>query len=485
MEKPAVHGVYATARALFCAIFSKSPVDGAHVRETCHRATSAMRALPSGIICEIPRLRRPSVHEPMVVHHMQQAMPYLMVAAAAFLTTYLCVPIAKKLAHAWGAIDYPSKRRINIAPIPRLGGVAIFAGLCMALIVEIAGIKLLGWPPILIPHPSMSINYPLLGVAFLVIVVTGGIDDVRSLTPRKKLLGQIVAACIAAAAGLLIGRIANPFAPGTEIELGVVAYPITVIYLVAFTNIINLIDGLDGLAAGISGIASLSMFSFAMLSGRLDAAALSIALFGSCLAFLRYNFYPASIFMGDSGSLLLGFGLGTISLLNVSRTAALTSLIIPLIVAGVPILDTLSAIVRRQRAHVSIGQADTGHIHHRLIQEGYDQRQAVLLIYAWCLLLSLGAVIINQVSVGPRIAIFLVLLALSALFAARLHLFEPVLRHHYNPKTQRDEIVSPEDPAFAVEERAAAEAHEERIERLEELLPGKGPCRDRRGEAGD
>ncbi len=150
----------------------------------------------------------------------------------------------------------------------------------------------------------------------------------------------------------------------------------------AFTNIINLIDGLDGLAAGISGIASLSMFSFAVLSGRLDAAALSIALFGmfsfavlsgrldaaalsialfgACLAFLRYNFSPASIFLGDSGSLLLGFGLGTISLLNVSRTAALTSLIIPLIVAGVPILDTLSAIVRRKRAHVSIGQADTG-----------------------------------------------------------------------------------------------------------------------------
>lgn len=406
-------------------------------------------------------------------------MPYLFVAAAAFLATYLCVPIAKRLAQRWGAIDYPSKRRINTTPIPRLGGLAVFAGLCCALIVEITGIKLLGWPPILIPHPSMSINYPLLGVAFLIVVATGAVDDVRSLSPKKKLLGQVLAACVAASAGLLIGRVVNPLVPGTEIDLGLIAYPITVIYLVAFTNIINLIDGLDGLAAGISGIASLSMFSFAVLSGRLDAATLSIALFGACLAFLRYNFYPATIFLGDSGSLLLGFGLGTISLLNVSRTAALTSLIIPLIVAGVPILDTLSAIVRRRRAHVSIGQADKGHIHHRLIQEGYDQRQAVLLIYAWCLLLSLGAVIINQVSVGPRIVIFLVLLACSALFAARLHLFEPVLRHHYNPKTKRDEIVTPEDPGFADEERAAAEAHEERVERLEELLPGKGPHRSR------
>ena len=406
-------------------------------------------------------------------------MPYLFVAAAAFLATYLCVPIAKRLAQRWGAIDYPSKRRINTTPIPRLGGLAVFAGLCCALIVEIAGIKLLGWPPILIPHPSMSINYPLLGVAFLIVVATGAVDDVRSLNPKKKLLGQVLAACVAASAGLLIGRVVNPLVPGTEIDLGLIAYPITVIYLVAFTNIINLIDGLDGLAAGISGIASLSMFSFAVLSGRLDAATLSIALFGACLAFLRYNFHPATIFLGDSGSLLLGFGLGTISLLNVSRTAALTSLIIPLIVAGVPILDTLSAIVRRRRAHVSIGQADKGHIHHRLIQEGYDQRQAVLLIYGWCLLLSLGAVIINQVSVGPRIVIFLVLLACSALFATRLHLFEPVLRHHYNPKTKRDEIVTPEDPGFADEERAAAEAHEERVERLEELLPGKGPHRSR------
>lgn len=388
---------------------------------------------------------------------MEQAVPYICVAAAALATTLVCTPLAKRLAKRLNAIDYPSKRRINTAPIPRLGGLAIFTGLCAALVVEILGIKLLGWPPVLIPHPSMTINYPLLAVAFLIIVATGAIDDVHSLSPRKKLGGQMLAACVAAAGGLLIGRIVNPFIPGGEISLGWLAYPITVIYLVAFTNIINLIDGLDGLACGISAIASLSMFSFAVLSGRGDAAALAIALFGACLGFLRYNFHPASIFMGDSGSLLLGFGLGAISLLNVSRTAALTSLIIPLIVAGVPIIDTLSAIVRRRRAHVSIGQADKGHIHHRLIQEGYDQRQAVLLIYAWCLLLSLGAVVINQVDVGPRVAIFVVLLVSSAFFAMRLHLFEPVLRHHYNPKTQQDEIVTPEDEAFADEVRADAQ----------------------------
>lgn len=386
---------------------------------------------------------------------MEQAIPYICVALSAFVTTYLCVPLARRIAIHFDAIDYPSKRRINTKPIPRMGGLAVFAGLCAALIVEIAGIKLLGWPPILIPHPSMKISYPLLAVSFLIIVITGALDDVISLSPRKKLAGQVTAAVVAAAGGLLIGRIVNPFVPGGEILLGWLAYPITVIYLVAFTNIINLIDGLDGLATGISGISALSMFSFAMLSGRLDAASLAIAIFGACLAFLRFNFHPASIFLGDSGALLLGFGLGTVSLLNVSRTAALTSLIIPLIVAGVPILDTFAAIVRRSRANVRFDQADKGHIQHRLIQKGYDQRQAALLIYAWCLLLSLGAILINQVKLGPRIAIFLVLFISSAFFAFRLHLFEPVLRHHYNPKTHEDELVAPEDPGFLEEEKRA------------------------------
>ncbi len=404
---------------------------------------------------------------------MDFVVPYICVAAAAFLTTFICVPIAKRIAIKLDAVDYPSKRRINKRPIPRLGGLAVFAGLIVAFIVQLLGTWYLGWPPVLVPHPSMEINYPLLGVSFLLIVATGAIDDVFQLKPKAKLAGQLAAAACAVASGVVIHSIVDPF--GTDyIQLGWFAYPITALYLVAYTNIINLIDGLDGLAAGISCIASLSMFSFAILAGRVDAAALALALAGSCFAFLRYNFHPASIFLGDSGSLLLGFALGTISLLNVSRTAALTSLIIPLIVAGVPIIDTLSAIIRRTRAHVSIGQADKGHIHHRLIQEGYDQRQAVLLIYAWCILLSLGAAAINQVDIAFRIVIFAVLFVCSVAFAMRLHLFEPVLRHHYNPKTQRDEIVTPDNPAFAEEEAAQRELkrelHEQHRENLEKVL---------------
>ena len=383
---------------------------------------------------------------------MGHILPYICIAAAAALTTLVCTPLAKRFALRVDAVDYPSKRRINTKPTPRLGGLAVFAGIIVACFVALLGTWYLGWPPVLVSHPSLAVNYPVLAVAFVLMVATGTADDIYQLSPKAKFAGQLLAAGVAVAGGLVIREVANPFDGGAPIDIGFVAYPITIIYLVAFTNIINLIDGLDGLASGISCIAALSMFSFAVLAHRMDAAALAVALAGACLAFLHYNFHPASIFLGDSGSLLLGFGLGVISLLNVTRTAALTSMLIPLIVAGVPILDTLSAIIRRTRAHVSIGQADKGHIHHRLIQEGYDQKQAVLLIYAWCIMLSIGAAIINQVDIAWRIVIFILLLAGSAAFAQHLHLFEPVLLHHYNSRTHEDEIVTPDDPAFAAEE---------------------------------
>lgn len=382
---------------------------------------------------------------------MSLSIHFAYLALAAFVVTFACTPLARKLAVKLDAVDYPSSRRINTSPIPRLGGLAVFAGLSAACVLQIVGTLAWGWPSALIPHPSMAINYPLLAGAFLVIVATGAVDDVVQLSPRMKLVGQVVAAALAAASGLLIHAVVNPFGAG-EVDLGWLSYPVTIVYLVAYTNIINLIDGLDGLATGVSAIAACSMFSFAILADRADAAALSIALVGACLAFLRYNFHPASIFLGDSGALMLGFALGTASLLNVSRVAALTSMIMPLIVAGVPILDTLSAIVRRKRAHISIGQADKGHIHHRLIQEGFDQKQAVLFIYAWTILLSLGAAIINQVEVTWRIVVFLVLLASSIAFTLKLHLFEPVLLHHYNADDDEDELITPDDPAFAEEE---------------------------------
>ena len=377
--------------------------------------------------------------------------PYLCLFSAALAVSLLATPLARKIAVWFGAVDYPNSRRINKKPIPRMGGIAIFLGIVAAFVVQYVGTMNFGWPVVLVPSPKLDVNYAMLVLAFLVIFATGLLDDRFSLSPRQKLAGQIAAAVIAVAGGLVIGDISNPFEPGGFVHHGWLTYPLTVVYLVAYTNIINLIDGLDGLAAGISAIASFTMFVLSVWAGRLDAAALSIAVAGSSLGFLRYNFHPASIFMGDSGALTLGFALGAVSLLSVTRFAGLTTIIVPLVIAAVPIIDTFSAIVRRMRGHVSISHADRGHIHHRLIDEGYDQRQAVLVMYAWTGLLCVGSLVMTQVETVPRIVIFCLLLVASMAFARHLHLFEPVLLHHYNPKTGADELVGPDDEAFEEE----------------------------------
>lgn len=384
--------------------------------------------------------------------------PYLCLFLSALAVTLLTTPLARRIAVALGAVDMPNPRRINKVPVPRMGGIAIFLGIVAAFVAQYVGTLCFDWPAVLVPSPKLQVNYWMLVAAFLVIFLTGVIDDARSLLPWQKLIGQIAAATIAAAGGLVIGAISNPFARGV-IDLGWLAYPVTVVYLVSYTNIINLIDGLDGLAAGISGIASVTMFALSVLGHRPDAAALSVAVAGASLAFLRYNFHPASIFMGDSGSLTLGFALGTVSLLSVTRFAGLTTIIVPLVIAAVPIIDTFSAIVRRLRGHVSISHADRGHIHHRLMAEGFDQRQSVLLMYAWTALLCVGSVVMTQVSTWPRIAVFCVLLGASMVFARHLHLFEPVLLHHYDPRTGEDELVTPADDAF---EEEAEKLHERR-----------------------
>jgi UDP-GlcNAc:undecaprenyl-phosphate GlcNAc-1-phosphate transferase len=398
--------------------------------------------------------------------------PFLTMFLVAFVTAVATTPLARRIAIRADAVDYPNARRINKTPIPRMGGIAIFLAICAAAaFMRYCGPEL-GWPVILVRHLSADLDYRIIAVGFLIMFLTGVIDDIVQLKPLAKFCGQVLAAAVAASGGLVIGNITNPFGGGVVV-LGWLSYPITIIYLVAFANIINLIDGLDGLATGISCIASTTLFVLAFQAGHLDAAALAVATAGATAGFLPYNFHPASIFLGDSGSLLLGFSLGTISILNVTRLAGLTTIIIPLVVAGVPIIDTFSAIIRRRRAHVSIGHADRGHIHHRLIDEGFDQRQAVLLIYAWTLLLCVGSVIMTQVTLWPRVTIFVVLVIASVFFARHLHLFEPVLRHHLDPVTGDDELVTPDDPAFKVEEEKAEEAHEERMEHLREMLPGE------------
>lgn len=367
---------------------------------------------------------------------------YPLLFLVALLATLLATPLAKRIAQHLGAIDKPDERRINKVPIPRMGGIGIALGLVAAVAVQVAGTKLLGWPTVFVPHMQLQgVDYKLLTVAVVIVFLTGAIDDVRNLKPRQKLLGQILAACVAAASGLVIGNVANPFT-AELIPIGWLAYPITVVYLVAFTNVINLIDGLDGLAAGITAISCAAMFYLSYEAHQIDAAVLACILAGCCLGFLRYNFNPASIFMGDCGSNMLGFLLGVIALLGVNRVAAATTLIVPLVIAGVPIIDTFAAIVRRRRGHTAISQADTGHIQHRLIKQGFDQKQAALMIYGWSILLAAGAIIMTKVALPLRFVVFILLVGVSAVFIRKLHLFEPVLLHRYNPKTHTDEIVS-------------------------------------------
>ena len=389
--------------------------------------------------------------------------PYLCLFLAAMLTALITTPLARRIAWRLDAVDYPERRRINTTPTPRMGGIAVFLGIVAAFVTQYLGTTYANWPMVLQPAPHLqNVNYWLLALGFVAIFVTGILDDVFQLKPLQKLLGQVIAASIAVAAGVVIGVIVNPKTEGA-FYLGVWTYPITVIYLVAYVNIFNLIDGLDGLASGLACIASFTMFILSTMAGRSDAAALAIALSGATLGFLRYNFNPASIFLGDSGSLLLGYTLGIVSMLSVTRVAGLTTIIVPLVIAGLPIIDTFSAIVRRRRAHVSIGQADRGHIHHRLIASGFNQRQAVLIMYAWTALLCLGTFVMTQVSVTPRIVIFLVLLLVSAIVAVRLHLFRPVLLHHTNPKTGDDELITPQDPEFKKEEERLEEEEAERL----------------------
>lgn len=369
---------------------------------------------------------------------------YGVLFAVAAVVTIALTPLARKLAIKLDAIDYPSARRVNMLPIPRMGGVAIFGGILAALAVAGFGVYAFGWVDPFIDYNGIEVNYWGVLLGTVLIFLVGAVDDVVDLNPKAKMLGQIVAACVVAGSDLLFSSIHNPFGEG-YIEFGWVAYPLTVFYLVAFANVINLIDGLDGLAAGITGISAITILLFAVLTGRFDAALFSVILVGVCAGFLKSNFFPASIFMGDSGALLLGFSLGVISLFAVARSALFVSLLVPILAAGVPILDTFFAIVRRKREHRPIDEADKGHIHHRLMRAGFSQRATVLIMWAWTALLAACGVIITWADNLVRIPIFLIACAVTAYAIVKLRLLGDALSHHFNPR-RKPELREPQEP---------------------------------------
>ena len=325
----------------------------------------------------------------------------------ALIVAYVLTPGVKKLAIKVGAVDKPNARKVHTHAIPRLGGLAIYVGFMAAVLFCV---------PVL--HELLGL---LLGCT--AIVALGIWDDICNIPAKVKLVGQIVAACIPIAFGIQIEWLTNPF--GTLIVLPeLVAIPVTIFWIIGFTNTVNLIDGLDGLAAGVSFIASVSMFLLAYTMNQYLPAMIIVAMAGAALGFLQYNFNPAKIFMGDTGSMLLGYTMAVAAVLGLVKTAATIALVVPLIALGLPILDTLFAIIRRKMSGVPIFQPDKGHLHHRLLALGMSQKQAVLIMYFVSIVLGIVALFVANVSYQTGIATVLVVLAVIIYTAKRLGILQ-------------------------------------------------------------
>ncbi len=327
-------------------------------------------------------------------------MVYVWAFAIALVITYALTPLVKRFAIKIGAIDKPDARKVHHGAIPRLGGLAIFLGYMGSVLFNV-------------PHDHQIFGL-LLGSIILVIV--GIWDDVKQIEAKTKLMGQIIAAAVLVAYGIRVDFIELPLVGMVYLKYWSV--PLTIFWIVGFTNIVNLIDGLDGLAAGISFIACIALGVMTIQLGQTELACVALALAGATVGFLRYNFNPAKIFMGDTGSMLLGYTLAAISVMGTVKTAAAIALVVPAIVLGLPILDTLFAIVRRKISGQPIFKPDKGHVHHRLLAHGLTQKQAVLMMYAVTALLGGVSVIVAEVNAWVG-AILVLLLFLLSIFVAR------------------------------------------------------------------
>ena len=310
----------------------------------------------------------------------------LKVLAAFFVTgilSFLLTPPVKRLAHRIGAIDVPKDaRRMHKKPIPRLGGLAIYISFVIVSLV-------LGqW--------NMQ-NFTIL-IGSAIIVVLGIFDDRNALSAKFKFGIQLIAAAIPVVFGnLRIELITNPnlFSGELYVKFGALAIPITIIWIVAITNAVNLIDGLDGLAVGVSAIACMTMLAVSLLIGEIPIAILLAALAGACVGFMPFNLNPASIFMGDTGSTFLGFMLATMSIQGMFKVYAIISFAVPFLILGLPIFDTAFAFTRRILSGRSPFSADRGHVHHRLIDMGFNQKQTVAILYIISTILGLLAVVLT------------------------------------------------------------------------------------------
>lgn len=301
-------------------------------------------------------------------------------------TAYLVTPFFEKLGFRFGAVDIPDERRkIHLKPVPRIGGLAIYMATLIALIASVLYIEHLKLAYLFLTNYREMVTI-FMGASIAALV--GLADDFRSLSPVQKFVGQIASSSLLLFFGLGIDFLVIPFIKG-PLVLGWWTIPITLFWMVSMMNVVNFIDGLDGLAAGITGISALSFFFYLAGKEQAGIAVLSIILVGSCLGFLRYNFFPAKIFMGDSGSMFIGYLLGGIAIQGVMKSMAAMALLVPIVIMGVPVIDAFFAITRRYLTGQPLTIADNQHIHHRLLHKGMGHRGAVVLIYLWSGLLAI------------------------------------------------------------------------------------------------
>jgi len=327
--------------------------------------------------------------------------PAVIAAAFALGLNLLVIPTILRMAHKFKWYDLPSNRKIHTGLIPRLGGPGMYLSfICAAVLVPVV-VNLIS---------GVSVRYNLRFVSLFLgislILAIGLIDDFRPLKALLKFFLQLLAAIIVTAGGFLIHSLTLPYLG--RLGLGLFAYPVTILWLVGISNAINLIDGVDGLAGGISAFAALSMGIIALIQGSAVTSVLCFALFGAILGFLVFNFPPAKIFMGDSGSLFLGFCLAVFPLVGgISKVSAFGTLLVPVTLLTIPILDISTSVIRRLRNKVPIIHPDKEHIHHKLLDMGLNQRQILWVLYGFSLYLSIVA--ITSVVLPREVNVYLIL----------------------------------------------------------------------------
>lgn len=334
----------------------------------------------------------------------------------AFITSFVLTPYTIKIARKIGAVDLPNdERRIHKKPMPKFGGPAIIIGFLVSTIYLIITSSLEGNLNIFGPE-----NYILKLLGFLGGIIVLSIfcffDDIKGIHPIVKLIGQVIAASIVVACGIRIDTFNLPFFEGNIILGNIISIIITMFWIVGITNAINLIDGLDGLSTGISIISCVSLLIiFALnVSSPFIAIIIITALVGALAGFLPFNFNPAKTFIGDIGSNFIGFCLAVVSILGIAKTATAFVVVLPIIVLGLPIFDTLSAIVRRLikgKSLKAVFKADKGHLHHKLIEKGFTQKEAVLLLYGISVVCGMFAVILFESDIWKAISFALMVIA--------------------------------------------------------------------------